>query len=269
MTFSFADFNLKKVLNYIDWKLLLFLLLFMDVKLAVKIPAIIIIYLLQFDFRFKFSLKNSRLPFFYLLIPTIAILSLLFNQSYQAPNYLLIFFIGIGFWLLCLLAVHQVKLSVENNDTAVIHQTILVFFVLNAIFSFYNIAHIVWETGAFNPYRYQGQYQKYFIGTGDYIKGLTFDTSTTNAVLNAFGVVYFLDRKKPLMVLICTAVLLLTGSNFINVALLCVFAFLLVFRSSRDQKSLIVICLMLLVVFMAKVSPQNSGYAVDTFKNTI
>jgi hypothetical protein len=269
MTFNFAGFSLKKALHYVDWKLLLFLLLFLDVKLAVKIPAVIIIYLLQFDFRFRFSLKNSRLPLFYVLMPAIALTGLLVNQSYQAPNYLLIFFIGIGFWLLCLLAVHQVKLSVEHNKTEVIHQTILVFFVLNALFSFYNIAHIIWETGAFNPYRYQGQYQKYFIGTGDYIKGLTFDTSTTNAVLNAFGVVYFLDRKKPPMVLICMAVLLLTGSNFINVALLVVFAFLLVFRSSKDQKSLIVICLMLLVLFMAKVSPQNNGYTVDTFKNTV
>jgi len=269
MTFSFTDFNLKKIISYIDWKLLLFLLLFLNVKLAVKIPAIVIIYLLQFNFRFGFSFKNSRLPLFYLLIPCIAAVSLVFNQNYQAANYPLIFFTGIGFWLLCLLAVHQIKLSIEACDAEVIHNTVLAFFVLNAIFSFYNIAHIIWETGALNPYRYQGQYQKYFIGTGDYIKGLTFDTSTTNAVLNAFGAVYFMDRRNPVMVLICMTILLLTGSNFVNVTLLVVFTFLFAFRTTKDQKSLIVVCVMLLVVFMAKISPQSNGYVTDTFKNTL
>ena len=29
------------------------------------------------------------------------------------------------------------------------------------------------ETGTLNPYTYQGDYQKYFINTGDYIKGIT------------------------------------------------------------------------------------------------
>jgi hypothetical protein len=51
-------------------------------------------------------------------------------------------------------------------------------------------------------------YQKYFIGTGDHIRGITFDTSTTNAVLNAFGIVYFLLRKQMVMALLCMAVLL-------------------------------------------------------------
>eukprot|EP01039_Chlorochromonas_danica_P015397 gene15397-18091_t len=43
------------------------------------------------------------------------------------------------------------------------------------------------DAHAINPFRYQGQYQKYFLGTGDYIKGVTFDISTTNAVINAFA----------------------------------------------------------------------------------
>lgn len=267
MTFSYPGFNLKKAINYVDWKLLLFLMLFLNVKLAVKIPAIIIIYLLRFNFRFGFSFKNSRLPLFYFLIIGIGFLGLVINQNNFGYNYLVVFLTGTGFWLLCILAVHQVKLAVEQNDTHVIHNTILVFFVLNAIFSFYNIAHIIWETGAFNPYRYQGQYQKYFIGTGDYIRGITFDTSTTNAVLNAFGVTYFLTRKNPFMVLTCMAVLLLTGSNFVNIILLCILAFLFIFNTSKDQKSLIVVCLMFLVVFMAKISPQNNKYVIETFKH--
>jgi len=267
MNYSFAGFNLKKILNSIDWKLLLFLILFLNVKLAVKVVAIIIIYLLNFDFRFRFSFKNSRLPLFYLLIITIAFIGLIVNRNFGNPDYLLLFFTGITFWGLCLLAVHQVKLSVENNNVEIIQRTVLVFFVINAILSFCNIAHIVWETGAINPYRYQGENQKYFIGTGDYIRGLTFDVSTTNAIINAFGVIYFLDKKNPVMVLLCMAVLLLTGSNFTNLALLIILALLFCFKSTREQKSLIAICFMFLVVFMAKISPQNNKYLFDSVEN--
>jgi len=171
MTYSIADFSFKKILNTIDWKLLLFLILFLNVKLAVKVPAIIIIYILQFNFKFGFSFKNSRLPLFYLLIIAIAVIGLIVNKNYDNPDYLLVFLTGMVFWGLCLLSVHQVKLSVENNNVEIIDRTILFFFAINAILSFYNIAHIIWETGAINPYRYQGEYQKYFIGTGDIYTG--------------------------------------------------------------------------------------------------
>jgi hypothetical protein len=264
MIFSVADFSLKKILNYIDWKLLLFLVLFLNVKLEVKIAAIVIIYLLRPNFRFGFSLKNSRLPLFYLLIIGIAIVNLVFSVNFSNPHYLVIFLLGMVFWLLCIMAIHQVKLAVERNDAQIIHNTILVFFVLNAIFSFLALAYIIWQTGAVDPYTYQGEYQKYFIGTGDYIRGLSFDTSTTNAVLCAFGVIYFLTRNNTVMVLVSMAVFLLTGSNFANLALLLVLALLFCFRSSRDQKSVILICFMFLVVFMAKISPQNDKYVLGS-----
>jgi hypothetical protein len=269
MISSIAGFKFKKLLEKVDWKLLLFLMLFLNVKLVVKIPAIIIIYLLQFNFKFGFSFKNSRLPLFYLLIVAVAFLGLLLNGSYHQPHYIAVFLTGIGFWLLCLLAVHQIKLSVERNDVEVLQRTILVFFVINALVSFYNIGIIIWEIGTINPYRYQGEYQKYFISTGDYIKGLTRDISTTNAVINAFGVIYFLNRKNAVMVLVCMAVLLLTGSNFVNLALLLVLGLLFILKSTRDQKSLIVICLMFLVVFLVQISPQNNKYVGETFKEII
>lgn len=253
--------NLKGLKNKADWNLLLLLLLFLNVKIGVKIVAVILICLLQFNFRFGFKLKNSRLPLFYLLIIFIALISTVINASYMIPGYAFVLCCGIGFWGLCILAVHQVKLSVERNEPAVIHQTLILFFLINAAMSFFNIGLIIMKTHAINPYTYQGQYQKYFMSTGDYIKGITFNTSNTNAVLNAFGVIYFLIRNNFLMVLLCMAILLLTGSNFTNLALLSVLVFLFILKSSRDQKSFIAVCLVFLVIFMAKVSPQNNSYA--------
>src|SRR6202012_4565126 len=102
------DFNRLKKLA--DWRLLLFLVLFLNVKMAVKIPAIVLIYLLQFDFKFNFSFKNSRLPLFYLLAIAIAIFNWIISRNYFNLNYGIVLLTGIGFWLLCILAIHQIKL---------------------------------------------------------------------------------------------------------------------------------------------------------------
>ena len=252
--------NLWSRIYSIDWKLLIFLLLFLDVKLWVKIAAIVLIFILRFNLKFGFRLKDARLPLFYVLVIAIAIFNWLIGGNITNFNYELVLLSGILFWGLCILAIHQVKLSVEENDVATIHRTILVFFILNAIVSLAVYAGIILETGHINPYRYQGNYQKYFIGTGDYIKGITLDTSTTNAVLNALGIIYYLVRKKYLMLLLCMVILLLTGSNVTNLLLVLVLIYLFISGTNRDQKSIIIVCLAMLVIFLAKISPQNNKY---------
>ncbi|HUZ61639.1 MAG TPA: hypothetical protein VMU83_22875 [Hanamia sp.] len=255
--------NIQKAFKTIDWKLLLFLVLFLNVKLVVKLAAIVLIYLLQFNFRFGFRKRDSRLPLFYLIAIGIGVFNWIILAGFTNVNYTLAFITGICFWLLSILAMHQLKLSVEKNEPAIIHQTILVFFLINAIVSLSVYLIIVLKTGAINPYLYQGEYQKYFIGTGDYIKGISFDTSTTNAVLNAFGIIYFLSRKNGVMVILCMIILLLTGSNLTNLLLGAVLLLMFFFQSDRDQKSLVTICFMLLVIFLAKVSPQNNKYVAN------
>lgn len=259
--------KIQEAFKTIDWKLFLFLVLFLDVKLVVKLAAIFLIYFLQFNFKFGFRLQNPRLPIFYLIIVGIGIFDWILTTGFTNINYTIAFFTGVSFWLLCILAMHQVKLSVERNSEAVIHQTIVVFFLLNALVSFLIYVIIVSKTGAINPYLYQGEYQKYFIGTGDYIKGISFDTSTTNAVLNGFGVIYFLAKKNVKMMMLCMIILLMTGSNITNFLLLAVLLFMFIFRTDRDQKSLIFVCLLLLVVFLAKVSPQNNSYVSNYLGN--
>jgi hypothetical protein len=252
--------SIKNSLRRIDWKLLLFLLLFLNVKLVVKVAAIIVLYIIRPNFRLGDSLKVSRIPVFYLLVIAIAMINILVYQSFHSFSNIIAIVTGIGFWILCLLAFHQASLSVKRSDVPVLHNTLLVFFAINILFSFINIANIIVEIGDINPYRYQGNYQKYFIGTGDFIRGVTFDTSTTNAVINAFAVVYFLTRQKVLWLFLSMAALLLTASNFTNLVLVGTLAVLFIFRSSANQKSLIVLCTGMLVIFLVKVSPQNDKY---------
>jgi len=253
----------------IDWKLLVFLILFLNVKLVIKLFALVLIYLWRFNFRFGLSQKKSRLPLFYPAVIIIAGLNWIVNGLYRDPVYPFTLLNGMMYWAAALLAIHQIKLSIEQNDPRTLHHTLMVFFGLNILVSVAVFIGIIIETGHLNPFLYQGNYQKYFISTGDYIKGITLDTSTTNALINAMGVIYFLHRGRYAWVIGCMCVLLLTGSNIINLILTGIFIFLLLFRSNRIQKSIMVVCLVMIVLFMSRVSPQNNKYILAAWDQFI
>lgn len=253
----------------IDWKLLVFLLLFLDVKLVVKLAAIILAFFMQPGWRLGIRLRGSRLPLFYPAVMAIGVLNWLLYNAYSDLPATVAILTGLGFWTLCILAVHQVRQFVDRGDVVVIERTILVFFLINAAVSLAAIAGMVIETGAINPYRYQGQFQKYFISTGDYIKGISSDTSTTNAVLNAAGVLYFLYRRNPAMVLLCTAILLLTGSNLTCLLLFGILLLSAIFRADRMQRSMVLACFGLLAIFLVKISPQNNQYVTELYERFV
>ena len=261
-----SAFTFTKPANAIEWRLLIFLLLFMDVKLVVKLAAIVMIFILQPNFRFGFRFKNSRLPLFYLSMIGIAVLNWVISQNFTA-NYSLAVLTGILCWAACILAIQQVKLFVEKTDIEILHNTLLLFFVINIAVSLLNLTAIFWEIGFQNPFRYQGEYQKYFINSGDHIKGISFDSSTTNALINSFGIIYFLYRKKYLLTIACMAILILCASNFTNLILILVFLSMFLFRSERTQKSMMVVCTFMLVIFLVKFSPQNDNYINETFNH--
>ncbi|GAC1447895.1 MAG: hypothetical protein NVSMB7_08960 [Chitinophagaceae bacterium] len=171
---------------------------------------------------------------------------------------------GILFWSVSVAAIHQVKLFVEHTDTTILHNTLKVFFILNIAFSCIQLLAIFLDTGFRNPFLYQGQYQKYFINTGDYIRGISFDTSTTNALVSCFGIVYFLYRRNFLLVIASMIILLITASNFSNIILMLFFLVFFTGKSTREQKSIMAACMVLLVVFFSKISPQNEKYVSDT-----
>lgn len=259
--YTISDPSGKKL----DILLLLFLVLLMDVKLAIKLPALVMVYAFQWNFSFGFRLNGSRLPLFYPLILVLTVVDWLLVKGLSDAHYNLVALAAILNWVACLGACHQVKLFTERQDAEVIHRTLWWFFLLNLLFSLGDLVKIIWEVKALNPYLYQGNYQKYFIRTGDYIKGLTFDTSTTNALINAFGVFYFLYRKQAWMMLGCMACLLATGSNFTNICLLGALALVFVLKADREQKGGIILCVCMGVLFLGKVSPQNNRYTEETF----
>src|SRR6516162_5441472 len=77
---------LRNILLAVDWKLLGFLILFLNVKMAVKVSGIVLIYLLQPDIRFGFKIKNTRLPLFYLIVIGIAIINWIIGGLFLQAN---------------------------------------------------------------------------------------------------------------------------------------------------------------------------------------
>lgn len=259
----------KTWISKFDWPLLGFLVLVLDVKLAVKLIAVFFIYLYRPDMRFGFRFKDfreSKLPLFYFCMPVFAVLTWLFRHQF-GMNQDAMLLGALVFWGVSILVIHQLRLFADKSDPEKLHRTISLFFLLNILISFGTMLSIMIETGSINPYTYTGLGQTYFISTGDHIQGITFDFSLTNALISAMGLVYFLTRKQWGMSIACMCVLLMAGSNLTNLLIAIILLILFFFRSSKAQKVVTGICLLCLVVFMKFISPENKNYAAATLTN--
>src|SRR5262249_35023084 len=150
----------------------------------------------------------------YFSMVAIALVNLVIHVSDLSSSYLFAFSLSATLWLMCAGAAFANIWFVQNTDLKKLHFTISLFFIANAVVTLIQFGMIMWDAGSLNPFIYQGMHQKYFVNSGDLMKGISFDFSTTNAVLNSFGVVYFLSRNKPYLVLLGMVALLLTASNF-------------------------------------------------------
>ncbi len=263
----FARF--RHLLTQLDGKLLFLLIFVLNVKLAVKIPALAIVCLLQPGFLASIRLREKRVPPFYLVIMGIGLVNWMILAPSAPRNYTWVALSGLAFWGACLLLTLLLRQMADTCESTVMRNTLTLFFMLNALLSAGQLLSIMLEIGQLNPYTYQGQFQKYFIGTGDYIKGITLDTSTTNAAISAAGVLYFLCAEKPLLTAICFVTLLLTGSNYVNLLVTLLLLAMFLFKSSRNQKSIVLACLAIGCCFMAKVSPQNNKYVKNTVRRLL
>lgn len=245
----------------LSWPLLIFLVGVINVKLVVKI-VVLLSYLIVYR---KDLLPNKgKIPafiWFYASMISIGTVNFFLAGGFLNKNYLIVVLVGIGFWGLCIASSLIVKTLIEKTATTKITATLKFFFQLNFLITVVQLFIIMIDAGALNPYTYQGQYQKYFISTGDRMTGLSFDISTTNAILSAFGVFYFLYRQHFIMLVLCMITLLATGSNLIFLLTIASFIVIFLFSSNRLQKSGIVLCLALCIIFLARVSPQNNRYA--------
>ena len=250
----------------IDWFLLVFLVFVVNVKLYVKIAAILFILVVYGKRLITREVVRQRYIVFYVGMLLLAVLNLLFSfQSLSLPA-VFAFGMGVCYWLLALLAAVIVYWFVQQLEAQRLHGTLGAYFLLNSAAMLASFLAICCRAGVINPYTYEGEHRRYFINTGDMITGIGLDGSVSTALISAFGVLYFFYRNKWPASLFCLVTLLLAGSNFVDMMLIVVLLFVFIFRSSRLQKSRIIVSFLLMAVFWAKVSPQNGLYVEEVMK---
>lgn len=252
--------DIKQWANKIDWSLLLFLVMVMNVKLIIKVTCILLFIFIKRKELLRWQYWNQSFIWFYASLILISSVNLLLSANSISINYFILFLVGTCFWLLCTCTSLISSQFTQTTAVEKLNSTVNVFFILNIVITTGQLIYIMWDAGDINPYTYQGMYQKYFISTGDRLTGISFDVSTTNAILHSLAVIWFLGRQKMLLVLVSMIAMLLTASNFINLLLGTTLLFLFIFQSTRNQKSIIVICLFFAVLFLIRISPQNNQY---------
>jgi hypothetical protein len=246
----------------INWPLFLFLVLFLDVKLYVKIAAILFATFLHRKNPIPRDLFRKKWIAFYLSMPLLAAINLLTSLSSLSRNSLLAFGLGCAYWIMAMSAAWHVYLFVRNEpDKEKLHRTVTLFFVLNMLVVLAEFLYICIDAGSINPFTYRGQHQKYFLNAGDFLSGISLDSSVTTAIINAFGLFYFLYRGKIKWSFLSLVSILLAASNWIDLLLVGVSGVIFLFHSNRIQKSVILVYFLVVGIFMIKVSPDNMLYA--------
>lgn len=253
----------------VSWPLLVFLLLLLNVKLPVKIAGLLCMLIYN---RKAIVLKDffkQRYLLFYFSMILIGIVNAFFQFGQMSMPYLVLLLAGLCFWLMSAVIAWQLFSTVQKETTEKLEAAMTVFFILHVAVIFINLLLIMVETGSVNPYTYKGLNQKYYISTGDHIAGISFDASVTSAFIAVFGLLYFLYRNRYLLSLLSMAALLVMASNFANLVLVGTLVLVFIGYSTKLQKSFIVLYLAMLVVFMAKISPQNNEHVGRIFYQLI
>src|SRR5687767_13519329 len=115
-------FHIHFFLSRIDWKLLVFLILLINVKLYIKLIALLFIFILRPGFKMQFQPSRLRIPLFYPAIIAFSVRRLLVWPSHLNSNYLPVLFSGIGFWCISFLILYQLKLAVDINESEKLHR---------------------------------------------------------------------------------------------------------------------------------------------------
>ncbi|MES2329011.1 MAG: hypothetical protein V4539_05365 [Bacteroidota bacterium] len=252
--------NIQRTYRKIDWQLLLFLVLVLDVKLFVKLAALLLLTVIN---RRRISVQGvfkQRYLWFYFGMIVIGFINVLLQYKYLTLFYVLVATLGTLFWILCAVAAFHAFGIIQNGSLVKKYYTVGFFFLLHISIILFNFLSIIIETGSINPYKYKGLNNKYFVSTGDSLKGITFDSPVTTAMICAFGILFFLYRRRFFYSFLCMLALLLLASNLTNIFLVCVCVFIFIFHSDRIQKSILVIFSGMLIIFNVVVSPDNNEH---------
>lgn len=188
-----------------NWSFLLFIIVLTQGLFFLKFLAFPLFFLLNTS---KFSIVtkyigNYKFYLFILLYSLVCSLVLLFfNFSYQ---YLIVVFLGLLVWFLCLLGNLIINFQIEKIKNIKLNATIEFYFLINICLSILQLFILMIEYKTINPFTSS-------LGTsaGDFVKGY-FANSSINMIISSFSFLFFYSQKKWILSLFSIFVMLLTA----------------------------------------------------------
>lgn len=257
--------NLLQIFKNSNIQLLIFLIFFLNVKFVVKVLAIIFMMICSRNFKFGFSLKNSRLPLFYLSIILLEIAKYLLVVRDYHLDYTLVFSMGILQWTLCLLSIHYLKLHIDRHDAGKTHDTIRAFFILNFLASVFFLAILIIHPAWLTYWGHGADITLNSPSAGDTILGISFDTSTVNATINCLGLIYFLYKKDYLFCLVNILTIVLCTSNVTFFIMLAILILMIITVRERKLRIRTLTCSFVFLFLYLLFSPKNRTYIRNYF----
>jgi hypothetical protein len=256
---NFLHFTLRNI----NLPLLVFLVLFLNVKFIFKLLAIVFIILYSRNLKLGISWKKSRLPLFYLIIIGIELIKyILFTRNFTL-NYSLVFCLGILQWSVSLLALHYIKLFVENEDSGKVHNTVKAFFTINFLVSIFFLLILLIHPSWLSFWGHGSDLTFSHPSAGDAILGISFDASTVNAAINVLGLIYFLYKREVLFSFLCAFVIITCTSNIIFVLTLGTLALMTLTVKSKQLRIRCAVTMFAMLVVYIPYSPKNRIYVRD------
>ncbi|MEO6831778.1 MAG: hypothetical protein ABI378_05570 [Chitinophagaceae bacterium] len=250
-------------LHETDVFLLLFLLVFsLDSVVAKPSALFLALVFLRKDIR-KFRFKDA--PWFYLLLPAMECIRLLFFNKDFSAGHLWSFSIGTAYWLMAYATFLIVRFRVQSHRLSAITGTLESWFFINLAVSLFQLFVVMYHSHSFNPYGLSDL--AYGNSTGDFIKGVVRAPCYINMFINSFFAVWFLFRNSWRNALLAMLVCCLTTTNFANIIFLPILFVLLFVLKEKRARFTILGGFGIFVLFSILFSSGNVTYLKDSMDN--
>ncbi len=257
--FRSAKAALIRTAQQTDWALLLFLAAAVDVKLYVKMAAILG-YGLWLVWK---KVRWQRLPgpvWFYVLMPVLGIAVAAFRGSFHRHGYEWGALLGTIQWLMGGAILYLLFVTIKNQSFERLTATAKAFFALNALITLGQFGGLILESGHVFPYWFYDSGLKYGASTGDRLTGLCFNNSLNNAAVSLMGLLFFLHQAKRGWAILCLLILMMCTSNVITFGMLLLLLLMLTLGGRKGLRRDVLVILVLSVVIYPVLSPQNLEY---------
>ncbi len=241
----------RKMWKGIHVPFLLFLLMLTQSNMMLKPLAFVFVFFITPSVPLK--INRNTMGVFYFLMIGYAAFSIFTLQGNTDNSYVLVYILGMAFWVLGFIAFQYIADFVKHNSIKSIDATLLAYFIINALVCFYQLIKLVVLFEG-NPFLNQS--------AGDDVFGI-FSNSSVNFIVCSFFVFYFFYTKRYKWAMVA-GLLCLTATYMTGMVILSVVTAYLIFASPRfklSQKVAVAIMGVLFVVVFSIISPANISYA--------